>query len=87
MIFMYMIRLSRKSGRHPQCLTIQGVEKLGDYPVGGGAFGDVWKGRVGEQLVCLKVIRAYKPSDVELVVKVWSPPDDINFPTFSFTLL
>ncbi|KAF9263056.1 kinase-like protein [Marasmius fiardii PR-910] len=68
-IFKLMIRLSRKSGLHPQCLTIRGVEKLGDYPVGGGAFGDVWKGRVGRQLVCLKVIRAFNRSDVQQILK------------------
>ncbi|KAF9263059.1 TPR-like protein [Marasmius fiardii PR-910] len=68
-IFKVMIHLSRKSGLHPQCLTIRGVEKLGDYPVGGGAFGDVWKGRVGQQLVCLKVVRAFNRSDVQQVLK------------------
>ncbi|KAF9254821.1 kinase-like protein [Marasmius fiardii PR-910] len=68
-IFKLMIRLSRKSGLHPQCLTIQGVEKLGNYPVGGGAFGDVWRGKIGEQLVCLKVIRAFNRSDVQHVLK------------------
>ncbi|KAF9263061.1 kinase-like protein [Marasmius fiardii PR-910] len=68
-IFKLMIRLSRKSGLHPQCLTIRGVEKLGDYPVGGGAFGDVWQGRVGQQLVCLKVIRVFNQSDVQQILK------------------
>ncbi|KAF9260005.1 hypothetical protein L218DRAFT_932993 [Marasmius fiardii PR-910] len=64
-----MISLCRRSGRHPQCLTIRGVEKLGQYPVGGGAFGDVWRGKVGEQLVCLKVIRAFETSDVQQILK------------------
>ncbi|KAF9260003.1 kinase-like protein [Marasmius fiardii PR-910] len=49
-IFKILVKLSRRSGRHPQCLAIRGVEKLGQHPVGGGAFGDVWKGKVGEQL-------------------------------------
>ncbi|KAF9254230.1 kinase-like protein [Marasmius fiardii PR-910] len=64
-----MIRLSRKSNLHPQCLTIRDVEKLGNYPVGGGAFGDVWKGKIGQQLVCLKVIRAFEDSDVKKTAK------------------
>ncbi|KAF9260022.1 kinase-like protein [Marasmius fiardii PR-910] len=68
-IFKLMIRLSRNSGLHPQCLTIQGVEKLGDYPVGGGAFGDVWQGRFAQQLVCLKVIRVFSRSDVQQILK------------------
>ncbi|KAF9254437.1 kinase-like protein [Marasmius fiardii PR-910] len=68
-IFKLMIRLSRNSGLHPQCLTIWGVEKLGDDPVGGGAFGDVWQGRIGQQLVCLKVVRAFRRSDIQLILK------------------
>ncbi|KAF9260152.1 WD40 repeat-like protein [Marasmius fiardii PR-910] len=68
-IFKIMVKLSRRSGRHPQCLTIQGVEKLGRHPVGGGAFGDVWKGRVGQRLVCLKVIRAFEASDMQQILK------------------
>ncbi|KAF9263034.1 kinase-like protein [Marasmius fiardii PR-910] len=68
-IFTLMIRLSRKSALYPQCLTIRGVEKLGDYPVGGGAFGDVWQGRIEQQVVCLKVIRAFRSSDVNLILK------------------
>ncbi|KAF9254232.1 kinase-like protein [Marasmius fiardii PR-910] len=68
-IFKLMIRLSGKSGLHPQCLTIWGVEKLGNDPVGGGAFGDVWQGRIGQQLVCLKVVRAFRRSDIKLILK------------------
>ncbi|KAL0566337.1 Rho guanine nucleotide exchange factor, partial [Marasmius crinis-equi] len=34
-IFEIMIRLSRRTGRHPRCLTIQNVEMLGAHPVGG----------------------------------------------------
>ncbi|KAF9258045.1 hypothetical protein L218DRAFT_878132 [Marasmius fiardii PR-910] len=68
-IFKLMVRLSRKSGLYPQCLAIRSVEKLGNYPVGGGGFGDVWKGRIGQQLVCLKVVRAFSQSDVEQILK------------------
>ena len=65
-----MLRLSKKSGLYPQCLTIRNVERHGDHAVGGGGFGDVWKASVGGQLVCLKVIGAYLPSDVEKLSKV-----------------
>ena len=67
-----MIRLSRNSGLHPKCLTIQNVEKLGEYPEGGGAFGDVWKGKIGGTLVCMKVIRVFSGTDVETMLKVRS---------------
>ncbi|KAK1229850.1 cell division cycle- protein [Marasmius sp. AFHP31] len=68
-IFNVMIRLSRNSGLHPQCLTIQNVERLGEYPEGGGAFGDVWKGKIGGTLVCVKVIRAFSATDIEKMLK------------------
>ncbi|KAK1227530.1 hypothetical protein PQX77_009437 [Marasmius sp. AFHP31] len=69
-LFNVMIRLSRNSGLHPRCLTIQNVEKLGEHPEGGGAFGDVWKGKIGgSSLVCIKVIRAFSVTDVEKMLK------------------
>ncbi|KAF9259830.1 kinase-like protein [Marasmius fiardii PR-910] len=48
---------------------IQDVEKVGDYAVGGGTFADVWKGKVREVTVCLKVVRVYQTSNVEQLVK------------------
>ncbi|KAJ8081975.1 hypothetical protein PM082_007821 [Marasmius tenuissimus] len=62
-----MIRLSKKSGLHPQCLTLQNVRKVGDFPVAAGGFGDVWKGVIGDsaELVCLKVLKIYLQSDLE----------------------
>ncbi|KAL0566847.1 hypothetical protein V5O48_015152 [Marasmius crinis-equi] len=72
-IFKTMIRLSRNSRLHPNCLTIQAVERLGDYPEAGGAYGDVWKGRVGGNLVCLKMIRAFSSHEVEQVLRVRAP--------------
>ena len=69
-----MIRLSRSTGLHPKCLTIQNVEMLGSHPVAGGAFGDVWKGTMNERMVCLKVIRVYTASEVGQIIKVCLPP-------------
>ncbi|KAK1227531.1 hypothetical protein PQX77_009438 [Marasmius sp. AFHP31] len=68
-IFSMMIRLSRNSGLYPTCLTIQNVEKLGKRPEGGGSFGDVWKGKIGRTLVCIKVIRAFSVSEIETLAK------------------
>ena len=66
-----MIRLSKTSGMYPQCLQIENVQQIGEHPVAGGGFGDVWKGRLGGGgLVCLKVIRAYEATDVGRVVRV-----------------
>ncbi|KAF9259832.1 kinase-like protein [Marasmius fiardii PR-910] len=64
-----MFRLSKRSGLCPQCLMIEDVKKLGNYPVGGGAFGDVWKGEIGKVKVCLKVVKVYQTSDVQQLSK------------------
>ncbi|KAJ8089225.1 hypothetical protein PM082_014473 [Marasmius tenuissimus] len=66
-----MIRLSRTTGLHPRCLTIQNADivMMDEYPVGGGAFGDVWKGRMGLQDVCVKVLRVYSAFEAEQVLK------------------
>ncbi|KAF9255402.1 kinase-like protein [Marasmius fiardii PR-910] len=64
-----MVHLSRRSGLFPQCLMINNVKKLGEYPVGGGGFGDVWEGKIGEQTVCLKVVKPYLTSDVRQLLR------------------
>ncbi|KAL0059790.1 hypothetical protein AAF712_013431 [Marasmius tenuissimus] len=64
-----MIHLSRKSGMCPKCLKINNVERLGSHPVAGGGFGDVWKGKIGDEIVGLKVVRAFQLSDVQRLIK------------------
>ncbi|KAK7031183.1 hypothetical protein VNI00_013599 [Paramarasmius palmivorus] len=67
-----MVRLAKKSGLCPSCLTIQGVARLGEHPVDGGGFGDIWKGRlegVDDQLVCLKVVKVYLMKDIKRLLK------------------
>ncbi|KAK7019396.1 hypothetical protein VNI00_018085 [Paramarasmius palmivorus] len=65
-----MVRLSKRSSLCPGCLTIRGVTKLGEHPVAGGGFGDIWKGHLGSgQLVCLKVVKVYLMSDLKRSMK------------------
>ncbi|KAF9257428.1 kinase-like protein, partial [Marasmius fiardii PR-910] len=64
-----MVRLSERSGLVPQCLMIENVKLSSDIPVGEGAFGDVWKGKIGPQTVCLKITRVYRKSDVQKLLK------------------
>ncbi|KAK1215506.1 Protein kinase of the Mitotic Exit Network [Marasmius sp. AFHP31] len=68
-IFKLMLRLSKKSGMYPKCLKINNVERLGSYPVAGGGFGDVWKGKIANEIVGLKVVKVYLVSDVQLLLK------------------
>ncbi|KAL0570220.1 hypothetical protein V5O48_011742 [Marasmius crinis-equi] len=61
-VFKIMTRLSKNSRRFPQCLVIRNIELFGKRPFGCGAFGDVWRGKVGDaamgQVDCaVKVVR------------------------------
>ncbi|KAF8178967.1 kinase-like domain-containing protein, partial [Mycena galopus ATCC 62051] len=62
-------RLCRTSGLHPQCFALSGLQKVGQQPVAGGGFGDIWKGLVRGHSVCVKVMRVFKVSDVASVMK------------------
>ncbi|KAL0058646.1 hypothetical protein AAF712_014672 [Marasmius tenuissimus] len=68
-IFKVMLRLSKKSGLYPKCLKINNVERMGSHPVAGGGFGDVWKGRIADEIVCLKVVKVYLAFDVQQRLK------------------
>ncbi|KAJ8083342.1 Rho guanine nucleotide exchange factor [Marasmius tenuissimus] len=70
-IFTAMLRLSRNSGLHPECLSIRNVKKVGEHPVAAGGFGDIWKGTIGDssELVCLKVVKLYLKSDMKKLSK------------------
>ncbi|KAL0056869.1 Rho guanine nucleotide exchange factor [Marasmius tenuissimus] len=88
-IFEVMLRLSTKSGLCPKCLTINNVKKLGTEPLAGGGFGDVWKGEIEDQTVCLKLARVFTHSDIQKVVKeymqealVWQQLDHPNLLPF-----
>ncbi|KAJ8088480.1 Rho guanine nucleotide exchange factor [Marasmius tenuissimus] len=66
-----MLRLSERSGLCPSCLNLENVERVGNRPVAGGGFADVWKGRIKGQLVCLKVVKVYHTSDVQELLKAY----------------
>ncbi|KAF9255256.1 kinase-like protein [Marasmius fiardii PR-910] len=80
-----MLRLSKKSDLIPKCLMINNVEKVGDHPVGYGGFGDLWMGKVGGQVLGLKVPRISRTSDVQKLLRdynreaiVWQQLDHPN---------
>ncbi|KAJ8077655.1 Rho guanine nucleotide exchange factor [Marasmius tenuissimus] len=64
-----VLHLSRQSEMYPKCPRINNVEKLGSYPVASGGFGDVWKGRIADEIVCLKVVKVYLASDVKQLLR------------------
>ncbi|KAL0566525.1 Rho guanine nucleotide exchange factor [Marasmius crinis-equi] len=66
-----IVRLCDGSSMFPKCLSIQNVAKEGQYAYDSGGFGEIWKGKIGKliQTVCLKVVKVYRKSDVEIVVR------------------
>jgi hypothetical protein len=61
--------LSGATGLYPECLVLEGVEIIGDA-VGGGGFADIFKGRLHDQEIALKMLRVYQKSDIEKLLKV-----------------
>ncbi|KAF5353079.1 hypothetical protein D9758_008754 [Tetrapyrgos nigripes] len=64
-----MIRLAKKSELYPSCLALKNIQRVGEFPVAGGGFGEVWKGLIGKQMGCLKVVKIYDDSDIQLLLK------------------
>ncbi|KAK0449321.1 kinase-like domain-containing protein [Armillaria borealis] len=51
--------LSKARNIVPSSFYSQGVTREGTNPVGGGGFADIWKGRLLDTQVCLKVLRLF----------------------------
>ncbi|KAJ6482414.1 kinase-like domain-containing protein [Mycena sanguinolenta] len=68
LIFQALRQLSRPSALHPRCFALSGLQRLGEQVTGGG-FGDIWKGIVGGQTVCVKVMRIFGSSNIEAALK------------------
>jgi hypothetical protein len=64
-----LIKMSQKSGKVPDCLVLKGMEVDGD-PVAGGGYEDVYKGRFKRKEIALKVLKVYRKSDMEKLLKV-----------------
>lgn len=59
----------------PKHMYLQDVSKNGKFPVGGGAYADVWKGTVNGNVVALKIPRAHcSGSDLKQVEAVGKSP-------------
>ncbi|KAJ7737465.1 kinase-like domain-containing protein [Mycena maculata] len=59
-----LVRLSKASGLHPTCFRLSGLEKEGEQ-VGGGGYGDIWKGAVEGRCVAVKAMRIFRDGDVK----------------------
>ncbi|KAJ7883532.1 kinase-like domain-containing protein [Mycena olivaceomarginata] len=68
LIFQALLQLSRASGLHPRCLVLSELQKVGPQVTGGG-FGDIWKGLIRGQSVCVKIMRIFEDSNVQALLK------------------
>ncbi|KAL0067778.1 Rho guanine nucleotide exchange factor [Marasmius tenuissimus] len=67
-----MLHLSKRSGLCPNYLNIKNVKRAGAHSVGDGGFGDVWKLKVDDRLVCLKVVKVCIVSDAQKLLKIFT---------------
>lgn len=64
-----LLRLSIKSTLYPTCLILKDVERE-PFACANGGFGDIYKGRFRDRMVCIKVVKVYMNSRVDHAIKV-----------------
>ncbi|KIM91557.1 hypothetical protein PILCRDRAFT_763184 [Piloderma croceum F 1598] len=67
-----LIKLSRTSGLYPECMTLKEIKLVGKTALAAGNFGDIWKGLLGGQEICIKVPRVFQRSDKVKLLKAFS---------------
>ncbi|GLB38970.1 putative regulation of ATP:ADP antiporter activity [Lyophyllum shimeji] len=68
-----MRRLSAKTKLYPRRFNLNGpVHVLSEHPVTSGSYADIYRAYSQGEDLCLKVIKAYKPSLVEHMSKVYA---------------
>jgi hypothetical protein len=51
-------------------MILKDIEKVGEYAVTSGGFGDVWKALLAGQMIAVKVLKVYQKSDLIQLLKV-----------------
>ena len=54
---------------YPECLLLEDIA-LPPHPVAAGSFGDVYQAKLAGNDIAVKVIRMYKKSDMDKILKV-----------------
>ncbi|KAH7923800.1 hypothetical protein BV22DRAFT_1035939 [Leucogyrophana mollusca] len=67
-----MVELSKNSGLYPTRLILRNLTIPGGLPSAGGAFGDVFTGDLGGQVVAVKMMRVFGAPAVESLTKAYS---------------
>lgn len=63
---------AEKHGILPRSIFMTGISRIGDNPVHGGGFADVWKGELNGKFLALKVLRIFSLLDSQKLQKVCS---------------
>ncbi|KAJ7278679.1 kinase-like domain-containing protein [Mycena rebaudengoi] len=66
-----LIKLSRASRLYPECLTLTGVDMAKD-PIAAGGFGDVFMGKFRGEDIAVKVLRIFRETDIDELLKEFS---------------
>lgn len=51
-------------------MMLKGLELIGDSPMYGGSYGDIWKGSFRGQEIAVKILRTFIQSDPTKILKV-----------------
>jgi len=88
----WLRRLSKKHGVLPPSFLIYNAQQDGNFPVKSGGSADVYKGRLNQEVVCLKVLRyfsSFTPVDRQKLIQsfchealVWKQLDHPNILPF-----
>ncbi|KAJ7824952.1 kinase-like domain-containing protein [Mycena olivaceomarginata] len=58
-----LLKLSKRSSRHPRCFALPDLQLTG--PVAGGGFADIWTSHFHNETVSVKVMRVFETVDIE----------------------
>ncbi|KAF7973304.1 hypothetical protein HWV62_15625 [Athelia sp. TMB] len=63
-----LIELSERSRKYPECLSLEDIT-IPTIAVAGGSFGDVYKTQLAGEDIAVKVIKVYKKSNLDKLLK------------------
>ncbi|KAF5351192.1 hypothetical protein D9756_008184 [Leucocoprinus leucothites] len=69
-VLITLYRLCKESHCYPECYTIHNIEI--ESHEGGGGFCDIHRGHHKDQILCLKVVRQFRKTDTEAMIKLFA---------------
>ncbi|KAF5353565.1 hypothetical protein D9756_008099 [Leucocoprinus leucothites] len=66
-----LYRLCKATLLYPRCYVLKQTIEIVSHE-GGGGFSDIYRGRLGDTDLCLKVVRLYQKSDTDTMLKIYA---------------